>query len=102
MYALHTSDEGRVTAIDLVHGTDWSSRRVRFHVDQNDDNYQAFLKWNNASQEPVDLNNLPSGSLTCLGVEPVVAWCKHVPKVLFADRGKLATEEGFVRWVVFV
>src|SRR5260370_20121 len=86
MYALHTTDAGRITAIDRLDPPtrDWG-RAVRVRLDPNDAEYQAFIAWNNThSRVPVELTALPSNSLVCLGVDPLVAWCKHVPKMLFA------------------
>jgi hypothetical protein len=81
MYALHTNDVGEITALDRLvpPDTDWGSA-VRVPLDENDA-HQAFR----AANPSLNLTKLPSGALVCLGVEPLVAWCKHAGIMLYAE-----------------
>jgi hypothetical protein len=69
---------------------------VEVPQDQNDLEFQAFLSWNSALMVPVTLANLPPNGLIFLGVDPLVAWCKHAGVMLYAVKlGQFGTGARF-------
>jgi hypothetical protein len=99
MYALHIENGGRIGTIhrldpptglqasnpDYQRQIIWD-RVINVPLDPTDSQNQRFVSWNQSQQPIVDLSVLPEG-LVFLGIEPLVAWCKHTGLMLHTRPG---------------